>query len=84
MGGGKGGLLVPPALVRMAGMEPGPLTVESEVGGEWQSSLVRSSLQDSKIWIYTSWSAVVAALRLEAGQSICLAARSPSRLLISR
>ena len=65
-------------------MQPGPLTVESEAGDKWQSNLYLYSASRSIFCIKKAWSLVVAALQLEAGQTICLAALGPSRLLISR
>jgi hypothetical protein len=78
---------VPRTLVEMAGMQPGALTLVSEAGAEWQSWLRKRNLfncESSFMRFKMSWSAVVAALQLEAGQNICLAALSPSRLLVSR
>ena len=76
---------MPLALVKLARMQPGPLSVESEVGDVWRSHLNQfqngSALQH---FVDTCWPAVAAVLQLEAGQTVYLAARSPSRLLISR
>ena len=79
-------LHIPIALVKMARMQPGPLTVANEAGNEWRTHLRQYS--ESGVHegynVFRGWRAIVAALQLEAGQSICLAAPSPSRLLISR
>ena len=80
-------LEVPRALVEMAEMQQGSLTLESEAGAEWQSLLRKHNNLASKACvtrIRKAWPLVVAALQLEAGQTICLAALSPSRLLVSR
>ena len=74
---------LPRGLVRMVGMQPGMLTVESEAGGTWQATSSRYFSKNTSQF-RVEWAAVVAALQLEAGQTICLAALSPSRLLISR
>ena len=77
-------LNLPAALVRMAGMQPGPLTLESEEGREWQSNLTTHSPGRSLFQISKGWLSLVDALQLGVGEAVCLAARSPSRLLISR
>ena len=81
---GNHAICVPTALVRMAGMQPGPLTVESEAGDKWQSNLSDFNPNGGSFRIRKGWPLVVAALQLEAGRTICLAALSPSRLLVSR
>ena len=65
-------------------MQPGPLTVEGEDGGAWRTGLYCPYNGRYERIISSGWSEVAAALQLEAGQVVCLAARSPSRLLISR
>ena len=83
----RGLLQLPPSLVAKAGMEPGAVTVESEEGDVWQSVLSRNSRADlptGHFRLCKAWRTVVQDLRLEAGQTICLAAVSPRCLLVSR
>ena len=77
-------LIVPASLVRMAGMQPGPLTLEIEGGDVWQSNLTSNSPRTHKLQISKGWLSLVDSLQLGLGEAVCLAARSPSRLLISR
>ena len=75
---------LPRALIRASGMQPGPVIVEIEAGGDWQSCLYGHSSSHAHYCISKGRSAAAAGLQLEAGQTICLAALSPSRLLVSR
>lgn len=80
-------LQLPPSLVATAGMQPGPMTVRSEAGDEWESSMATSSRSGKRgidYRLHKHMRAVVSELELEAGQTVCLAALSASRLLISR
>ena len=68
-------------------MQAGQIAIENEGEGKWPSVLVYASREGSggvQHKVFKGWAAVVAALQLGAGQSICLAARSPTRLLVSR
>lgn len=67
-------------------MQPGPLTVTNEQGDEWPATLKLQSREEQPApWykVHQGWSAVAAALKLAEGQSICLAASSPSRPMVS-
>lgn len=79
-------LVVPQALSRMANMLPGPITVVSEAGDEWESNLLQmasSGRAGIRHKVYRGWFEVADALQLQPGQSVCLAALSVNRLLIS-
>lgn len=80
-------LQLPPSLVRMGGLQAGPVTVKGEHGGEWPTNLRQCSRPNSDVSFYClcrGWPLVVKALQLQAGQSICLAALGGGMLLISR
>ena len=67
----------------MAGWQPGPLTLESEGGDVWQSNLISHTTRTHQYHVSKGWLSLVVALQLRLGDAVCLAARSPSRLLIS-
>lgn len=84
--GAEAKLHLPRALVEKAGMQPGVVTVQSETGRTWQTHMTCEKIGGALTQNVLSegWRAVAAALQLEEGQSVCLAAITPSRLVVSR
>lgn len=80
-------LQLPPSLIRMAGMQSGPVIVKSEDGSEWQTVMRQCSRPGSNAIFYCickGWPVAVTALQLDVGDIICLAALGSGGLLVSR